>query len=283
MIRKWVSRCEQFFMLDCTPPELKVRLASVHMEGKAYQWHHNFIKSRYDIFPSWPEYVGAISARFGELYDDPLSELVSLKQDGDSIEVYLDKFECALTRLSLPPSHALSIFLTNMNPHLALHARQFEVKTVTKAARIAKLHESALLCTPTRLNRAPFSPYQKPNAQPYYKSSSTTPLLPSPRLSDATKTQTQPFKSNFVSRAPTEKFPRKFSYEEMQERRSKGLCMFCEEPFTPGHQLKHKRAQIFLLECEEEDFDGEESVELLVEEGTKDVADKAPTISINAL
>ncbi|KAF3517355.1 hypothetical protein DY000_02063453 [Brassica cretica] len=38
-----------------------------------------------------------------------------------------------------PDRHALSIFLTNMNQHLALHVRQFNVTTVPAAAQIAKL------------------------------------------------------------------------------------------------------------------------------------------------
>ncbi|CAN6834105.1 unnamed protein product, partial [Brassica oleracea] len=29
----------------------------------------------------------------------------------------------------------------------------------------------------------------------------------------------------------------------MQERKRKGLCMFCDEQFTPGHQLKHRRSE----------------------------------------
>ena len=30
-LREWIYRCEQFFSIDSTPPELKVRLASLHM------------------------------------------------------------------------------------------------------------------------------------------------------------------------------------------------------------------------------------------------------------
>ena len=87
-LREWIYRCEQFFSIDSTPPELKVRLASLHMTGKALQWHHAYMANRYNMFPLWPEYVPAISERFSELFDDPLSELVSLKQGNDSIDVY---------------------------------------------------------------------------------------------------------------------------------------------------------------------------------------------------
>ncbi|KAL8151213.1 hypothetical protein V2J09_021021 [Rumex salicifolius] len=280
MLREWIYRCEQFFLLDSTPPELKVRLASLHLEGKALQWHHNFINSRYEVYPSWPEYIVALSARFAELVDDPLSELVSLKQGSDSVDLFLDKFECALTRLSLPIAHALSIFLTNLHPHLALHARQFNVTTVTDAARIAKLHEASLQQTPTK-PRAPFTPYQKSASTTFHKPPQNTPLLTSP---DHTKPNTIPLKSA-IPYKPNDRPPRKFSYDEMQERRRNGMCMFCDEPFSPGHHLKHKRSQIYVMECEEDELSpGDEDFTAEAAETTENALSiDQSKISVNAL
>ncbi|KAF2569874.1 hypothetical protein F2Q68_00025605 [Brassica cretica] len=99
--------------------------------------------NRYNIFPLWPDYVSAVSERFSELFDHPLSELVSLKQANDSIDIYLEKFDCAMTRITLALANALSIFLTNMNQHLAFHVRQFKATTIPEAARITKLHEAS--------------------------------------------------------------------------------------------------------------------------------------------
>lgn len=162
-LREWIDRCEQFFSIDSTPPEIKVKLSSLHMTDKALQWHHSYLVNRYNQFPLWPEYVAAISDRFSELYDDPLSELVSLKQGNDSIDVYLEKFDCAMTRITLTPDHALSIFLTNMHQHLALHVRQFKVSSVPEAEKIAKLHDLSLSHTPTRTTRPPYNPSQRSN------------------------------------------------------------------------------------------------------------------------
>ncbi|KAF3485316.1 hypothetical protein F2Q69_00056170 [Brassica cretica] len=91
----------------------------MHLTGKATQWHHNYMSTRYGIFPSWTEYVVAISGRFSELYDDPLAELVELKQGSDSVVELLDKFETPRMRLILPEAHTLSIFLANLNRHLS--------------------------------------------------------------------------------------------------------------------------------------------------------------------
>ncbi|CAM8999660.1 unnamed protein product [Rhodiola kirilowii] len=285
LLREWIYRCEQFFLLDSTPPELKVRLASLHMEGKALQWHHNFMSSRFDQFPSWPEYIVAISTRFGSLLDDPLADLVSLKQGADHVEEYLDKFECALTRLTLPIHHALSIFLTNMHPHLALHVRQFNVSTVAEAARIARLHESSLQHSPQKFSRAPFNPYTKPYIQTPTLKPSSTALLPSPHITKQAQ-PLQPFNSANPIRPTNDKPPRRYSYEEMQERRLKGLCMFCEEPYSPGHHFKHKRSQIYVIEGDDDIDDipvAENFMQAAADEQPVACTDDSPTISVNAL
>ena len=277
--RDWICRCEQFFDIDNTAPELKVRLAAMHMIGKALQWHMNYLAEQFGIFPSWTNYIIALSGRFNGLFDDPLADLVALKQGTDSVPEYLEKFENARTRLSLPEAHALSIFLTNMNPHLSLHVRQFGPTSLSDAARIASLHESSLAATPQRSYRAPFNPsqQQKNYGAPYKQQ---TPLLPAPELPKHTT------KPTFIPKSNTDRPARKFSYQEMQDRRAKGLCMFCDEAFTPGHQLKHKRSQIFVMECEDEDDDEDP---LLENEKITDLTDEeaqaepTPVISVNAL
>ncbi|XP_056846670.1 uncharacterized protein LOC130497684 [Raphanus sativus] len=243
-LREWLSKCDQFFDIDGTQPELKVRLAALHLTGKANQWHVNYMSTRFGMFPSWSEYMVSISSRFSELYDDPLAKLVALRQNANSVVDYLDKFETARMRITLPEPHTVSIFLANLNSHLSLHTRQFVFSTVDGAARIAMLHESSLSHTPPKpATKAPFNPTHKYN-QPYYpKPSYTTPLLPSPTT----------IKPALKAPNPTDKQPRKFSYQEMQDRRAKGLCMFCDEVYTPGHSAKHKRAQIFVMECEEDE------------------------------
>ena len=271
-IREWIYRCEQFFSIDSTPPELKVRFASLHMTGKALQWHHAYIANRYNVFPLWPEYVAAASERFSELFDDPLSELVSLKQGSDSIDVYLEKFDSAMIRITLAPEHALSIFLTNMNQHLALHVRQFNVTTVPAAAKIAKLHELSLAHTPAKTSRPAFNSSQRSSfTQNKNQYSSTTPTTP-----NTTSNQNKP-----ILATPPHK---RISFDEMQERKRKGLCMYCDEQFTPGHQLKHRRSEFLLLEADPTEFDKEIALEEQIRETTiEDEDDKVPTISIHAL
>lgn len=45
------------------------------------------------------------------------------------------------------------------------------------------------------------------------------------------------------------------TYAEMQDSRAKGLCMFCDEQYTPGHHLKHNKAQVHLMEGNDDESD----------------------------
>ena len=40
----WLYRCQQFFEVDGTPEEAKVKLAAINLEGRALQWHQNWTK-----------------------------------------------------------------------------------------------------------------------------------------------------------------------------------------------------------------------------------------------
>ena len=66
----------------------------------------------------------------------------------------------------------------------------------------------------------------------------------------------------------------------MAERRSKGLCYFCDEPFTLEYGLTHKRLQIHVLEIEdEEEGPGPQQPDANV----VTEPDSEPLISVNAL
>lgn len=105
-----IYKCEQFFLLDGTSLDTKVWLASIHLDEIALQWHLNYMRTKFDVYPSWSQYVADVAACFGEAYEDPLATLIQVKQTG-KIQDYIDEFELALTQVSLNPEHSLSIFL----------------------------------------------------------------------------------------------------------------------------------------------------------------------------
>ena len=83
-LHEWLFKCDQFYHYDGTLDERKVRIAALHLEGKALQWHQNFIRNKLNRdFPNWNKYTVALNIRFGnDLHYDPMAELMNLKQLG---------------------------------------------------------------------------------------------------------------------------------------------------------------------------------------------------------
>lgn len=262
-VREWMYKCEQFFLLDGTPVDSRVRLASIHLDGLALRWHLNYMRNRFDIYPPWSQYAAAVTARFGEAYEDPLAALIQVKQSG-KVQEYIDEFELALTQVSLIPEHSLSIFLAGLEHGTQMHVRMFNPTTISHAANLAKLHDASKVSTNRFNNR---------NGFPANKPTSMYPKSPTPN----------PVPTNNQNQKPVlSKVPHTYNAAEMADRRAKGLCMFCDEPFTPRHQLKHRKSQLLVMELEDDDF-FEEEAEISEETRGENTVTEVPQLSLNAM
>jgi hypothetical protein len=220
-IRDWLYKCDQFFLLDATPANSMVRLASIHLDDLALQWHMNYMRQKFNIYPTWEQYVADITARFGDAFEDPLSSLLQVKHSG-KVQDYIDQFELALTQVNLLPEHSLSIFLAGLEYHTQMHVRMFSPSSIAHAANLAKLHESSKETFPKNPSR--YMNSSKPVDRTPNQTSTPTPIN--------TNSTPNPSKPTFARTT-------RYNAAEMEERRAKGLCMFCDEIFTPGHQVKH--------------------------------------------
>lgn len=138
-------RYEQFFEIDGTAEDAKVKLAAIHLEGRALQWHQIFMKSRLTrAIPSWEEYISALSARYGsDLFDDPMAELKGLRQIGSVLE-YQDKFDALLNRVELLEEYAMSCFISGLKDEIQIPIKMFQPRTLQRALSLAKLQEVAI-------------------------------------------------------------------------------------------------------------------------------------------
>lgn len=65
--RGWAYRCRQFFEVDGTPPEHRIHLLSIHLEGHALRWHRTFMRLRPFSEVSWNDYFRQMEAKFSEV------------------------------------------------------------------------------------------------------------------------------------------------------------------------------------------------------------------------
>ena len=127
----WLFKAERFFQVDYTPPNAKVKLAALHMEGKTLQWHQSFVKNRNQIEePSWDVYVEALKGRFSDkIYEDPMADLKSLVQIG-TLQNYLEEFDVLSNRVTLIEEYSLSCFLSGLRDEIRIPIRMLGPTTL---------------------------------------------------------------------------------------------------------------------------------------------------------
>lgn len=238
-LKSWLYKCNQFFELDHVSDSHRVKLAAIHMEGKALLWHQTYMKRLKNITPTWARYTEDIQVRFGELYDDRMAELKALVQTG-SVQEYHDTFDALVSRLDLTEEHQLSCYLGGLEEDIQLAVRMFTPKSVQQALCLAKLQEASGKAKKTK----------KP------------PLLPNP-----TNTKSTPNPPPFTKHTPFKPFPntnphrKTLTLAEFNEKRAKNLCFWCDEKYEPGHKCKGKKPQLYHLEVEGSDSDEMEDKE----------------------
>ncbi|XP_006575964.1 uncharacterized protein LOC114374741 [Glycine soja] len=97
-VKEWLYQCETYFLMDETPPEVKT---------------------------NWEEYVQILTERFGDACDDPMAELMNLRQKG-TISEYHEQFDAIMTRLDLPANYSLSCFLGGLKIEVQMMVRMFQ-------------------------------------------------------------------------------------------------------------------------------------------------------------
>nr|KYP57678.1 hypothetical protein KK1_003945 [Cajanus cajan] len=104
-VHQWIYQAENYFSIDNTPNDVKVKIAIIHLEGKALQWHTAFVRSAGN-FPihNWAAYTNLLIDRFGAVCDDPMAELMKLRQT-TSVEKYHEDFDAIVARLQLSEEH----------------------------------------------------------------------------------------------------------------------------------------------------------------------------------
>nr|KYP60086.1 hypothetical protein KK1_015534 [Cajanus cajan] len=266
-INQWMYQCENCFLIDATPEDVKVWLAIVHLEGKALQWHTAISKNLANQQPSWEEYTKMLQDRFGDVCDDPMAELMKLRQE-KGVSEYHEAFDAIISRLDFTKEYRLSCFLGGLKHEIQMMVRMFRPDSVRRAFSLAKMYEASQPQGPVAIASKPFSLNSRNNKNVM----NSRPLLPT--STDQVKYNQPEFTSNKA------KPYRNLTPTYMADRRSKGLCYFCDEPYSQAHNLTHKKLQLHVIEVEEASIDPPFEEEL----PDSDSADMGePQISVHAL
>ncbi|KAJ1425372.1 Tify domain [Sesbania bispinosa] len=236
--------CNNFFSIDNTPDPIRVQLAIVHLEGRALQWHTALSKTLNCSSLCWADYAQLVIARFGDVCDDPMAELMKLRQKSSVVE-YHEEFDSIITRLSLPENYTLSCFLGGLKQDIQMLVRMFNPTSVQRAFQLARMYEAAN--APTSLSNAKNAAGSSNNSGIVKNQKGLLGVKPvsAPKPIPSTSSQKETATSKFkTGKTLTPAF--------MSERRANGLCYFCDEPYSHEHNLTHKKLQVHVLEVLED-------------------------------
>ncbi|KAL8151593.1 hypothetical protein V2J09_021401 [Rumex salicifolius] len=207
-----------------TPDELKVQLASMHFEDVTTSWLQALVLSAPQSVLDWRRYCVLLIERFGEVLDDPMADLKNL-QETDSILEYHEKFELIRTRLRLPEEYLVSAYHAGLHTETQMHVQMFQPSSVRHCFMLGKLYEAAhprRPANPGNLGRSSFNGGKHSRFPRKYWHFDSKQMQ---------STETKPILPQNSSAATGRMF---LTQEKMNERRSKGLCFFCDEKYSLG-------------------------------------------------
>nr|GEU71565.1 transposon Ty3-G Gag-Pol polyprotein [Tanacetum cinerariifolium] len=224
----WLYQAEQYFDFQKVPDNDQAHLASLHLEGIAFQWHRWFTKSRGPL--TWAEFSTALLRRFGPTdFEDP-SETLSRLTQASTVATYIEAFERLSHRVDgLPEVFLLGCFIGGLKDEIRLEVKIKKPRNLSDVISITRLVENKLT-----LNRTPSSLPRNVGSTAPPKPSTSAGLLgpgPSTRLA-----------------LPAPPPIRRFSNQEAREHREKGFCYYCDERYVPGHKCRQiKKKDVVVL------------------------------------
>ena len=224
---EWIFNANKFFDYYHIPDLERVSIASMHMDKGAVHWFQ--MMQRNLPFRSWHDLKRAIEMEFGpSLFDCPRASLFKLTQTG-SVGDYYSEFTALANRVHVePPEALLDCFISGLQPELKRDVLSQCPSTLMRAVSLAKLYEDKYSTS--------FKPVIAPNiSRPYHQ----------PHFAHTPRPPTKPTLPPLLPTPPTKPTPvRRITPAEMQLRREKGLCYWCDEKFSFNHKCPNRHLML---------------------------------------
>lgn len=270
----WISRAEVYFRVQNTAPEVKVSLAQLCMDGPTIHFFNSLIGEDEDL--TWESLKIGLLERYGGHGDgDVYEQLTELKQEG-SVEDYITEFEYLIAQIPrLPEKQFQGYFLHGLQPEIRGRVRTLATMgemSRTKLLQVTRAVEKEVKGgNGSGFGRGPKNGPYRSNSHGGNKGVSDWVMVKNKEggVSSSMRSGLRGDKQAQGDNRHTGPRDRGFthlSYNELMERKRKGLCFKCKKPFNPGHQCSEKHLRVLIVddECEE---DGEAKVLAVEVEG----------------
>ncbi|KAJ9557386.1 hypothetical protein OSB04_012000 [Centaurea solstitialis] len=141
--KDWYYKCNRFFELDNTLENMKIRLVSIHLKGRALQWHQGFMSEMEGKTLDWEKYLAELRDQFVEgIVFKPLIELRNLKLT-TTVSEYNSKFNALRNQVAVPPDILLDLYIGGLTNEIMHTVQLMDPKTLNQAMKLARIQEGA--------------------------------------------------------------------------------------------------------------------------------------------
>ncbi|XP_024030288.1 uncharacterized protein LOC112094195 [Morus notabilis] len=230
------------------------------MEGRALGWFQ-WVDAQ-EPFTSWRELRTAIIQRFSHAREgDPTERLMALRQTGGVAE-YRDTFEAlaASMRGVFEPIFK-GAFLNGLREDIRAEVRMHRPINLLEAMDLAQQVEDRLDAV-DRVRRSKVG-QSRPNT---HQKGFTAAATKTPHITGG--------ETGF----------RRLTFDEVQQRKARGLCFRCDEKYSPGHRCKSRTLQVLMLADDDSEGEGQEEPALEeVHDPVGSVAVEMAALSLNSV
>ncbi|CAJ2668611.1 unnamed protein product [Trifolium pratense] len=285
----WISRAEIYFRVQDTMPEVKVKLAQLCMEGSTIHFFNSLIGEDEDL--TWEKLKEALLGRYGGHGEgDVYEQLTELKQTG-TVDEYITEFEYLIAQIpKLPDKQFLGYFLHGLKTEIRGKVRSLSAMgemNRTKLLQLTRAVEREVRGGGPNIYRGSKSGSGsfRPNSYRSGKNGSDWVMVNSgggAKSSSGSNIGPKTDRPNQTDKrrpGPRDRGFTHLSYQELMDRRQKGLCFKCGGPFHPMQQCPDKQLRVLIME--DGDGDDSEPAVLAVEVEDSDEENKGEMCILN--
>ncbi|GAU47333.1 hypothetical protein TSUD_101210 [Trifolium subterraneum] len=217
----------------------RLTIASVHLDKDVVPWYQMVQRSH--PFTSWIEFTHTLELDFGpSIYECPRATLFKLTQSGSVAEYYLQFTSLANRVYGLSNDALIDCFVSGLNNEIRRDVLIHTPSSLVKDVSLAKVYEEKYVSNSKtqKTNNTNYSTNKNFTNKPETLTRNSTPILNTPPTRPMSQFQKNP---NIKRISPA----------EMQLRRDKGLCYWCDDKFSFTHKCPNK--QLMLLHYDDND------------------------------
>ncbi|PRQ30153.1 putative nucleotidyltransferase, Ribonuclease H [Rosa chinensis] len=235
----WLNKAEQYFDLYQIPEARRVAIAAMHLVDEAADVWHLF---RHHYPGTWVGFTELLMREFGSHNrTDYQAALTKLSQSGTVSEFKSQFNKYARRAPGFSDDILLACFLGGLKEDISVDVRAMRPTSLYQAYELAMIFEERHMRqrggVSQRVQVSSSTPTYNQRSTNFSSSSGRNSSLPSNRFTSAQGTRSNMHTSSSTSA------DRKLSQHDYHDRRARGLCFFCDEPYKGGHVCKKTSGQ----------------------------------------